>query len=262
MKVNTKNPFYVIGFVVVVSAVFTAGIVALQIATAARVERNEKMRRYRALASLFAPSWGVGDVDKLSNDAVVKLVDGRVDSSKRLVYESAKPPAKPPVDMQLFWAYATAERKKKVGLAFPVGGNGFWAPIRGYLAVDPERKRALGIVFVEQKETPGLGARITEKAFTDQFQKQALEKKDQEPLKIYPPEKSGTPFVYIGKGEPTGANDPRFGRSVDAITGATQTSLAVERFLNANLRQFHKAYEAGEIVSDSESSNRGSQPSK
>ena len=261
MKVNTKNPFYVIGFVVVVSAVFTAGIVALQIATAARVERNEKMRRYRALATLFAPSWGVGDVAKLSDEEVVKLVDGRVDSSKRLVDESAKPP----VDMQLFWAYATADRKKKVGLAFPVGGNGFWAPIRGYLAVDPARKRALGIVFVEQKETPGLGARITEEAFTDQFQKKAREKKDQEPLKIHPPERSGAPFIYIGKGEPTGANDPRFGRSVDAITGATQTSLAVERFLNANLRRFHKAYRAGEIVSDSEGAGKGSkgaQPSK
>jgi hypothetical protein len=32
---------------------------------------------------------------------------------------------------------------------------------------------------------------------------------------------------------------------VDAITGATQTSLAVERFLNQDLQGFHEAWQAG-----------------
>jgi len=218
--------------------------VALQIATAGRVERNEKMRRYKALATLFAPSWGIREISSLTDRDVVKLVDERIDSAHVLVDSESKPP----VELQLYRAYATNKREKLVGVAFPVGGNGFWAPIKGFLAVDPEKKFALGIEFVDQKETPGLGARITEKAFTDQFGALARESSGKEPLMVSPPQKKNATFIYIGKGEPTGPNDPRYRRSVDAITGATQTSLAVERFLNENLKRVQRAFESGEIV--------------
>ncbi len=244
MRVDTKNPVYVICFVAAVSLVFTAGITVLQIATAARVERNENMRRYRALAGLFAPSWGVRDISDLSDEEVVRLVDERVDSSYVLVDGSQKPP----VELRLHRAYATGKREKEVGIAFPFVGNGFWAPIHGYIAMDPERKISLGIVFTDQKETPGLGARITERFFTDQFAKIEREKKGDEPLRVGPPESEGAVFLYIGKGEPSGPNDPRYARSVDAVTGATQTSMALERFLNESLRRFHKAFDSGEIV--------------
>lgn len=244
MRVNTKNPVYVICFVVAISLVFTAGITVLQIATAARVERNENMRRYRAIAGLFAPSWNVKDISDLSDEDIVKLVDERVDSSYVLVDGSQKPP----VELQLYRAYATGKLEREVGLAFPFVGNGFWAPIRGFIAMDPERRISLGIVFVDQKETPGLGARITESFFTDQFSRTEREKKGEEPLRVGPSAGDGAPFVYIGKGEPSGPNDPRYARSVDAVTGATQTSMALERFLNENLRRFHKAFESGEIV--------------
>ena len=86
------------------------------------------------------------------------------------------------------------------------------------------------MVFIEQAETPGLGGRITEDAFEQQFKG----------LNAAPPEQ-GRQYIYVARERPENRNDPRFGRSVDAITGATQTSMAVERLLNADLEQFRRA---------------------
>ncbi len=97
------------------------------------------------------------------------------------------------------------------------------------MAVTVDLSQALGVVFVEHKETPGLGGRIAEEAFQEQFRG----------LNIAPPAK-GQRTLYVGSVE-TDAASPRYGRSVDAITGATQTCMAVDAFLNRNIEQFRRA---------------------
>lgn len=243
---NVKHPVYIIGFAAVVSAAFTAGIVTLQVATAARVERNEILREYRAVARLFAPYWDdVGSVEGLTDERIIELVDGRVRKDRKVVDQQTDPPT----EFRLFEAYETTARRELVGIAFPVWGNGFWNTIRALMAVTPSRQEVLGMVFMEHKETPGLGGRIMEPAFMDQFSKAARTKKNKEPLEADPPEK-GEKFIYIGRGDPSGPADPRYARSVDAITGATQTSVAVERFMNRRLEQFHRAWKAGKQSGD------------
>ena len=240
MKINTQGPLYVIAFAAVTSAVFTAGIVTLQVATAARVERNEKMREYRALAALFAPAWRIADPAALSDQQVIDLVDARVDASQTVTDNAEQPP----LAFRLYRAYADQAHKALVGVAIPVRGTGFWDLIEGRLALSADLKEVTGLVFVNQKETPGLGGRIEEPAFTDQFSKKVRGRQGREPLRADPPTAPGHPFLYIGRGSPTGPADPRYARSVDAITGATQTSLAVERFLNTDLRRFRRAMAA------------------
>ncbi|RMG84930.1 MAG: FMN-binding protein, partial [Candidatus Dadabacteria bacterium] len=102
------------------------------------------------------------------------------------------------------------------GYAFPFEGPGFWGPISGVVAVDPAGERILGISFVRHQETPGLGGRISEGWFRDQFRGKPLEVRDGRVLE----------FVFR---PPTGE------REVEAITGATQTSTRLARFLNAFL---------------------------
>ena len=240
MKLDPKHPLYVIGFTAVFSAVLTSGIAALQVATAGRVARNETLRRDRALVRLFADAWGIEDASRLSDREVARLVEARIDAGRTV----ADPAAHPPVSFRLYEAYQTDRRDRVIGMAVPIGGNGFWAPIRGLVALDPQAKEVLGLEFVEQAETPGLGGRIMERAFQDQFRKGVREAAGRPPLRATPPEPGGK-YLYIGRGTPTGPSDPRFGRSVDAITGATQTSLAVERFLNQDLQEFHEAWQAG-----------------
>lgn len=240
MKLNTKSPLYVITFAAVASALLTSGIVALQVATAARVERNEQMREYRALAVLFAPAWHIADPAALSDQAVVDLVNARVDRSETVTDASEQPP----LTFRLARAYADETRRTLVGIALPVRGTGFWDLIEGRLALSPDLKTITGLVFLAQKETPGLGGRIMEPAFTDQFSREARRRAGLDPLRAEPPTAPDRPFLYIGRGTPTGPADPRYDRSVDAITGATQTSLAVERFLNTDLRRFRRAMAA------------------
>ncbi|MCK4932890.1 MAG: FMN-binding protein [Candidatus Aminicenantes bacterium] len=111
-----------------------------------------------------------------------------------------------------------------LGYAFPVGGPGFWGPIQGMVGVDPEVTKVLGIAFTKHSETPGLGGRITENWFSSQF-------KD---LPLHPIDGDKKIF-YLKPAGTTGAPN-----ELDAITGATNTSSAVEAFLNDDLDYFLK----------------------
>ncbi|MFC1582958.1 FMN-binding protein [Planctomycetota bacterium] len=100
-----------------------------------------------------------------------------------------------------------------MALIFPVEGSGFWGPVVGYIGINPDDRTIINLAFTRHTETPGLGARITEQWFTDQFRRMAL------------PEEGET-MRLVQEGKPKGPND------LDAITGATGTSGAVANMLN------------------------------
>ena len=108
------------------------------------------------------------------------------------------------------------------GYAFPVGGPGFWGPVYGMAAVDPRATKILGMAFYKHSETPGLGGRISEDWFSNQFKG----------LPLFPVETNKKIFYLKAAGTAKSPNE------LDAITGATGTSRAVEAFLNQDLRHF------------------------
>ena len=108
------------------------------------------------------------------------------------------------------------------GYAVPVGGPGFWGPIQGMVGVTPDAAEVIGLAFYKHNEIPGLGGRITEDWFSDQF-------KD---LPLFPIEGGQNIFYLTMEGTQKRANE------LDAITGATNTSSAVEVFLNQELDFF------------------------
>lgn len=110
------------------------------------------------------------------------------------------------------------------GYAVPVGGPGFWGPIEGLVGISPDASRVLGLAFYKHNETPGLGGRITEDWFSEQFSG----------LPLYPIEGEQNIFYLTPEGTQKEANE------LDAITGATNTSSAVETFLNKELDLFLK----------------------
>ena len=89
-------------------------------------------------------------------------------------------------------------------------------------AVDKTGSRIIGIAFYKHSETPGLGARITEPWFRDQFKG----------LRSFPIQ--GDRKIFYLKPEGTGQGPSE----LTAITGATGTSRAVEAFLNKDLDHF------------------------
>ncbi len=103
-----------------------------------------------------------------------------------------------------------------IAYALPLEGPGFWAPIKGVIGISKERTTITGIAFYEQNETPGLGGEIAKPEFTQQFAGKSLS--DTDPyIKFIPP--SATLDDY----------------SVHAITGATQTSNRLGKFMNEQL---------------------------
>jgi Na+-transporting NADH:ubiquinone oxidoreductase subunit C len=51
----------------------------------------------------------------------------------------------------------------------PVYGNGLWNAVWGFVALDKDLNTIKGVSFGHKGETPGLGARITDKSVTDRF---------------------------------------------------------------------------------------------
>lgn len=94
--------------------------------------------------------------------------------------------------------------------SFEIKGPGFWGPISAVVALEPDAATIRGIVILDQKETPGLGARITEDWFTARFAGKRVD----------------TPLAVFLKGKPASGND------VEAITGATLTSRALVKLIN------------------------------
>ncbi len=100
--------------------------------------------------------------------------------------------------------------------AFPIGGAGLWGSIEGYAGVSADYSKLIGIEFISHSETPGLGGRIDEEWFKEQFRGIGLEDSQDDYI------------VYT----------PAAGGNVDAITGATLTSQSVREFVNEDIQKF------------------------
>jgi len=104
------------------------------------------------------------------------------------------------------------EQGNTQGLVLFTIGAGLWGEINAVLGFDPAGETMTGLEFTKQNETPGLGARITEAWFKEQFRG-----------------KKG-PFVMVPEGTAAAANE------LDSITGATRTSQSVLGIINNAVR--------------------------
>ena len=99
-----------------------------------------------------------------------------------------------------------------VKYVLPVYGAGLWGPIWGYIAVNDDGNTIYGANFSHEGETPGLGARITEKPFQDEFKDKHL---------FVGGEFKSVAVLKKGQKATNGAEQ------IDALTGATITSRGV-----------------------------------
>lgn len=115
---------------------------------------------------------------------------------------------------------------KAVGWVIPVNGYGLWDAIYGYLAIDPNGDTVIGISWYDQKETPGLGAVITE----SWWQKQFFGKQIFEPTPSGKTDFQTAPLgltVVRGTVQNVYGDRPKAKTAVDGIPGATLTGNGV-----------------------------------
>ncbi|MCK5173996.1 MAG: FMN-binding protein [Planctomycetes bacterium] len=99
-------------------------------------------------------------------------------------------------------------------VAVRFAGPGLWAPVKGFLAMEADKRTIRGITFYEQEETPGLGGDIVTDKFRNQFAGKSIV------------DSSGAAGIVIGVGKQTQDN------GVDGITGATMTCDKVQQMIN------------------------------
>lgn len=118
---------------------------------------------------------------------------------------------------------ASEATRKPTGVAFEVSGSGFWAPISALIALEPDLVTITGVKILEQADTPGLGGRIVEPWFQEQFKGKVINRK------------GGKLFSVVPYRDAQGPHE------VDAITGATETSRAFDRIINTGMAALYAA---------------------
>jgi Na+-transporting NADH:ubiquinone oxidoreductase subunit C len=196
-----KKRAFSVGYMFILTLFFSGVVSAINAVNQDRIKTNEQIELKRIILDVL----GLGVSPETPNEQVEQLFH------ERIKVEVGK-------ERTIYVCYGK-DGKKISGYAFPVSGPGFWGPIYGMVGVDPSLDKMVGIAFYEHSETPGLGGRITEPLFRDQFKGKALNLE------------KGKYFHFRPPGTAAGPNE------VDAITGATETSRRVEQFLNDDLKE-------------------------
>ncbi len=187
---NKEGTLYTVVFIFIVSFAFVFLLSMTNQATIERVRLNEEVARQRAVLSAMGVEATTteeirDEFARIAADEEQGLFAGRID--ERTVYA------------KLF------------------RGSGLWGEISGFLAVTADLNEFVGIEIVDDNETPGLGGRINEPWFKEQFEGQPI------------PDRG----IIVRAGEAD-----RDAGIVDGITGATSTSNAMQSIINRSVEQF------------------------
>lgn len=186
-----KRVLYPVMFMLTITAVFSLSLAILNHLTKDTIAYNNEKKLKETILYVF-------NIE--GNESIDNLYDEMIEEDEIN-------------DIQV---YVAKDNSNILGYAFPIEGDGLWGSISGYAAISPDFERLLGIDFISQSETPGLGGRIGDEAYKEQFRNLRLEASDSQ---------------YI-------VHRPKPGGNIDAITGATSSSEAVRKLLNEDIHNF------------------------
>jgi Na+-transporting NADH:ubiquinone oxidoreductase subunit C len=188
-----------------------------------RQQANIALEQKKNILSAAIPLEKGADVEALYQqkvksfvvDAQGKVLEGIEANEVVVLAEYKKPPQERKLPVYEFRNEANPDKIDYVVL--PVFGFGLWDNIWGFLALQEDLNTIQGITFQHKAETPGLGARIDEKAVQDRFKGKS----------IY--DKGKLVAVTMMKGE--GFDYSSDAHKVDGLSGATLTAKGVNNML-------------------------------
>lgn len=191
-------------FMIIITVIFTGALATINEATKDRVLMNQELKSQQAMLYILNISTTENDAVEVS--ALYSSTIKEVAGDGIAYYEGYRDGA-------------------LVGYIFPIEGDAVWGNLKGYIGLNTDLNKVLGVYFLSHSETPGLGGRIDELEFKEQFRGITIDINNQESNYInYRPSENG---------------------QVDSITGATGTSNAVRRILNSNLRDILSSMKGG-----------------
>jgi Na+-transporting NADH:ubiquinone oxidoreductase subunit C len=188
---NKQSTIYSMVFMFIVAFAFVFLLSLTNEATREMVELNQEVARKRAVLSALG-------IESLSDEEVLTRFEDveQLDRDDTTVFQAT-------VDGETVYAKEFA-------------GSGLWGTIEGVLGVNGEVSRTVGLEIINHNETPGLGGRITEAWFKEQFAGEQIAGE-------------GIEFT-AGDGDTDHENS-----EVDGITGATRTTESMERIVNSEI---------------------------
>lgn len=203
MPFDKDNRVFMVVFLVLASLVVAGALSALYAVTEPIIDQQRaRLFRVRVLEAFGILEHGADPANAEIDELYARVEEVPLDNGRTL-----------------YRAYSSERREEPVAEALEVSGSGLWSEIRLLVALTPDHQHIHGLAVVEQGETPGLGGRITEPEFLEKFAGLEL----------------GQAPEYVGIVAYETPDDPN---EIDAISGATQTSKAVEVILNEGLAAF------------------------
>lgn len=182
--------------VILFSLVFSISLAAVHIKLSPVIEKNKTKETMEKIPGLVTGEENSANTNKTSPEFTIK--ERTIKTDKQGISKS-------------YMVYDAFDNSGKVeGHVIKASGQGYNGKIELLLGLDPEGNKITGLYILDQKETPGLGAKVVEDAWRDQFIGKSTDK----------------PLVVV-KGKPVSNND------IDAVSGATISSRSVTNIVNA-----------------------------
>jgi Na+-transporting NADH:ubiquinone oxidoreductase subunit C len=189
------------------------------------------------------------EIEKLYSESINSLVVNSngdeiegVDAQKVNVLKEFK---KKEVSQKQFPVFIYSDAGGTKSYILPVYGNGLWDAVWGFVALDGDMNTLKGVSFGHKGETPGLGARITNKDVRERFiGKQIFEA-------------SGVlAGVYFQKGEKNDySKEPH---KVDGLAGASMTTDGVNSMLKSYFGYYQSYFNSIKKVKENTAFNESS----
>ena len=179
-------------FMIAITIVFTGVLATLNEITAEQVALNERASEQRSflnVVNLEYEDLTAVEVNELYEETFTEITAGGHD---------------------LFEVHIEGDL---IGYVYPMADSAVWGELRGIMGINRDFEYLLGVEFLSHNETPGLGGRIEEDEFKDQFREYDISDVEDDNF-----------IDYTGE--------------IDAISGATGTSNAVRRIMNSHLYEF------------------------
>lgn len=115
-----------------------------------------------------------------------------------------------------------------VAYCFEIGGKGLWGTMGALVSTSTDFREIVDFAIVDQMETPGLGARIEEDWFLEQFRNRIF---------VINPDSEDVTVAYEFVAE---SQVPENERQLKRVTGATITSDSVVKMLRAEFNYIYR----------------------
>lgn len=252
MSQPEKSPVQVLLFVGVILVISSLALSLASEGLRARKEANEKLDKQRNILKAFNVDLGATPTAEGVEAAYAKVESVVVDhrgakiEDAQIVELDKTKPLEDQYKLLLRRAKGLAVSEEQIAgfqlpvyllrsddgavsaYALPIVGDGLWGRMFGYISLEKDLNTVLGITFYSHKETPGLGAEITEAWFQQNF----AGKKIQDAA-------GALRSVAVTKGRAADKfKEPDLQHYVDGISGATITSDGV----TAMIRLYLDAY--------------------